>query len=87
MSNFTVKKRIILSSLLNSTSSELILLDQVPISSNKQIEVTIDENGGANHNQENGQLKWMLNLEPGESREITYRFTVKYPKNKIVGNL
>ena len=70
-----------------STSSELILLDQVPISSNKQIEVTIDENGGANHNQENGQLKWMLNLEPGESREITYRFTVKYPKNKIVGNL
>ena len=49
--------------------------------------MTIDENGGANHNQENGQLKWMLNLEPGESREITYRFTVKYPKNKIVGNL
>lgn len=70
-----------------STSSELILLDQVPISSDKQIEVTIDDNGGATHNEENGQLKWILNLAPGESREITYRFTVKYPKNKIIGNL
>ena len=70
-----------------STASELILLDQVPVSSNKQIEVTIDDNGGAKHNQENGQLKWVLNLAPGESREITYKFTVKYPKDKIVGNL
>ena len=70
-----------------STASELILLDQVPVSSNKQIEVTIDDNGGAKHNQENGQLKWVLNLSPGESREITYKFTVKYPKDKIVGNL
>jgi uncharacterized protein (TIGR02231 family) len=70
-----------------STASELILLDQVPVSSNKQIEVTIEDNGGAKHNQENGQLKWVLNLAPGESREITYKFTVKYPKDKIVGNL
>ena len=70
-----------------STPSELILLDQVPVSSNTQIEVTIDDNGGAKHNQENGQLKWVLNLAPGESREITYKFTVKYPKDKIVGNL
>ena len=61
--------------------------DQVPISSDKQIELTIDDNGGATHNEENGQLKWILNLAPGESREITYRFTVKYPKNKIIGNL
>ena len=70
-----------------STASELILLDQVPISSDKQIEVTIDDDGGANHNQENGLLKWILKLQPGESREISYRFAVKYPKNKNVGNL
>ena len=70
-----------------STASELILLDQVPVSSNKQIEVTIDDNGGAKHNEENGQLKWVLKLAPGESREISYKFTVKYPKDKIVGNL
>ena len=70
-----------------STASELILLDQVPISSDKQIEVTIDDDGGANYNQENGLLKWILKLQPGESREISYRFAVKYPKNKNVGNL
>ena len=70
-----------------STASELILLDQVPISSDKQIEVAIDNDGGANHNQENGTLKWILKLQPGESREISYRFAVKYPKNKNVGNL
>ena len=70
-----------------STASELILLDQVPISSDKQIEVTIDDDGGANQNQENGLLKWILKLQPGESREISYRFAVKYPKNKNVGNL
>jgi hypothetical protein len=43
--------------------------------------------GGGGCNKENGELKWVLKLAPGESREITYRFAVKYPNNKIVGNL
>ena len=70
-----------------STTSELTLLDQMPISSNKQIEVNIVDYGEAKYNKENGELKWVLKLAPGESREINYRFAVKYPKNKIVGNL
>ena len=70
-----------------STTIELTLLDQMPISSNKQIEVNIVDYGEAKYNKENGELKWVLKLAPGESREINYRFAVKYPKNKIVGNL
>ena len=70
-----------------STTSALTLLDQMPISSNKQIEVNIVDDGQAKYNKENGELKWVLKLAPGEAKEITYRFAVKYPNNKIVGNL
>ncbi len=62
----------------------LQITDQVPISQNNQIEVETDEISGASYNAINGELKWVLDLKPGESREFILTYKVKYPKNQKV---
>ena len=69
----------------NRTNSiNLQITDQVPISQNNQIEVETDEISGARYNEINGELKWVLNLKPNESRELILTYKVKYPKNQKV---
>lgn len=66
---------------------ELIVEDQVPISSNSEIEVEILDAGGAVYDKIKGKLTWKLLLKPGESQKVRYLFEVKYPKNKTVTGL
>ena len=63
------------------------LIDQVPISANKEITVTLEETSGAQHNTETGELKWELRLEPGTSISKRFKYQVKYPKEKTIQNL
>ncbi len=75
---------------IRNTKSEpvkIIVEDQIPVSQNTQIEVTINETGGANFAKETGKLIWSLNLQPNEARKLTYTFDVKYPKDKRVSGL
>ena len=65
----------------------LTLLDQLPLSKTKDIEISLYEDGGANHNEITGTLKWSLNINPGETNKISYKYSVKYPKNKTISNL
>ncbi|MFD1142925.1 mucoidy inhibitor MuiA family protein [Larkinella insperata] len=65
---------------------DLMLFDQIPISTDSRIEVELDERSGAEHNAETGRLTWNLALKPGESRDLVFRYTVKYPKGKQLVN-
>jgi TonB-dependent SusC/RagA subfamily outer membrane receptor len=62
----------------------LLLKDQFPLSTNKDIEVTLDDNGGAEVNNEIGVLNWKMTLAPGESKKVTFTYSIKYPKDKVV---
>jgi uncharacterized protein (TIGR02231 family) len=62
----------------------LLVEDQVPVSQNTQIEVTVLDTGGAIYNKQSGKLEWNMELKPNESRKLTYRFEVKYPKDRQV---
>ncbi len=62
----------------------IILKDQYPISTNKEIEVSLKESDGATVNEEIGVLTWQLNLAPGESKKVRISYAVKYPKGKIL---
>jgi hypothetical protein len=62
----------------------LILKDQYPISTNKDIEVTLLESAEAAVNAEIGVATWMLKVEPGTSKKVRISFSVKYPKGKMV---
>jgi uncharacterized protein (TIGR02231 family) len=54
--------------------------DQVPVSSNQEIEVTIDQISEAQHDIATGLLKWNFTIEPGKVQSVKLGYTVKYPK-------
>lgn len=60
---------------------EIEVLDQYPISKTDDIEVTLDETGGALIVEEYGKLTWNLKLQPGESKKLKFVYTIKYPED------
>ncbi len=68
-------------------SIKMSLEDQIPVSQNSQIEITMVDNGGAKFNKDSGKLTWEFELKPNETRKLTYKFEVKYPKDKQVSGL
>lgn len=69
------------------TPIQMLLKDQHPLSAVKDVEVSLDENGGAEVNPETGVLTWKLDLKPGESRKFRFVYSVKYPRDKRIVNL
>jgi hypothetical protein len=66
------------------TPIELNLFDQVPISQDSDISVTVDDISAANHNLTTGRLLWVVKLQPGESATYKLAFTIKYPKDQKI---
>jgi hypothetical protein len=62
----------------------MLLKDQYPISTDKDIEVELLDNGGAAVNKDNGVLTWKLELGAGETRTYRISYSIKYPKDKTV---
>lgn len=62
----------------------LLLKDQFPLTTNKDIEVELIDDGGAEVNNEIGVLNWKLKLNAGESKKIKFSYTIKYPKDKTL---
>jgi hypothetical protein len=60
----------------------MLLKDQFPLSTNKEIETEWIDDGGASVNKETGVLTWKVELAPGESKKFRFSFSVKYPKDK-----
>lgn len=61
---------------------KIVVEDQVPVSSNSQIEVTVSDLGGARYNKTTGKLSWELSLQPNETKKMQFKYEVKYPKDK-----
>ena len=68
--------------LTKSIAITLDLMDQVPISSNKDVEVEIIEISSAKQDEKNGYLNWEVKLEPAEAKTFIIKFAVKFPKDK-----
>jgi TonB-dependent SusC/RagA subfamily outer membrane receptor len=62
----------------------MLLKDQYPLSTNKEVEVELLDDGGAMNNTEIGVLSWKLELAPGEVRKLRFAYSVKYPKDKVL---
>lgn len=60
------------------------LFDQVPISQDSDISITADEISSAEHDLTTGILKWIVPLDPGETKTFRLSFTIKYPKEKKI---
>ncbi|TMI61828.1 MAG: DUF4139 domain-containing protein [Bacteroidetes bacterium] len=69
------------------TDINLLLKDQFPMSTIKEVEVNLEDSGDAIVNSETGVITWKLNLKPGESKKVRFTYSVKYPKDKKIVNL
>ena len=62
----------------------LLAKDQYPVSTNKDIEVELNEANGATVNKETGLLSWQLSLQPNESKTLRFSYSIKYPKDRTI---
>ncbi|MFT7252440.1 MAG: hypothetical protein ACI9FW_002202 [Flavobacterium sp.] len=66
---------------------EMLLKDQFPISTDKEITIEVLEKDRAKVNEETGIMTWDLKLAPNETKKIRISYVVKYPKDKVIDNL
>jgi uncharacterized protein (TIGR02231 family) len=66
---------------------ELLLKDQYPMSTDKEIEVELLQSDGAKTNPETGILTWQLQMKPNEIKKFRISYKVRYPKDQVIGNL
>ena len=69
---------------LKTVPIDIELLDQIPVSVNKQIVVEATEISGAELDKDKGILKWKFTLKPASSKAMNVKYTVTYPKNMTV---
>ena len=66
---------------------EMLLKDQYPISTDKEIIIELLDNGKAKVNTETGILTWDVKLNAGETKKFRISYKIKYPKDKFIDNL
>jgi uncharacterized protein (TIGR02231 family) len=71
------------------TDVNMLLKDQYPLSTIKEVEVKLEDKGESEVliNEETGVLTWKIALKPGESKKVRFTYSVKYPKDKKIVNL
>lgn len=65
----------------------MLLKDQYPLSTDKEMTVELLDKDGAKANEETGVLSWEIKLKPNETKKYRISYKIKYPKDKVIGNL
>jgi uncharacterized protein (TIGR02231 family) len=63
---------------------QLEILDQIPVSKQKEIEVNLEEKDGAEYNETFGKLKWKIQVPANQSKRLHFTYSIRYPKDKVV---
>ncbi|TBV26587.1 energy transducer TonB [Meridianimaribacter sp. CL38] len=66
------------------TSIDIVVLDRIPISQNKDIKVDDIETGTSSYDEDKGIMEWKLKLSSNESKKLNFGYTLKYPKYKRI---
>lgn len=67
-----------------STGIKIVVEDQVPVSTDKDIEVEVLELSKGSHNISNGFVTWKFEMKPAENKTFKMGYSVKYPKDKDI---
>lgn len=67
-----------------SQKINITIIDQVPVSTQKDIQVERIELSGGKYNKDTGEVTWKLEIEPKTTKILILRYAVKYPKDKTV---
>lgn len=58
--------------------------DQVPVSVNKEIDVENINAPNAELDKSTGIITWIIELQPGQEKQLSFTYSVKYPKDKRI---
>lgn len=67
-----------------ATDIEVEVLDQIPISKNKNVKVILEEKGDAEYTESIGLLKWMVPVSAGKSNTVKLSYELRYPKDNVL---
>jgi hypothetical protein len=72
--------------LKNNKSEEVSVqvFDRIPISRNPEIEVEVDDLNNGKLQEATGEIEWNVKIPAGQSIEIVFSYSVKYPKGKVI---
>ncbi|MEW5845130.1 MAG: DUF4139 domain-containing protein [Bacteroidota bacterium] len=60
----------------------ITVLDQIPVSVNEEIKVTLLEKTNATVTPDTGEVRWDLTIPAGQFKELILTYSVRYPKNR-----
>lgn len=63
---------------------EIQVIDQIPLSTDKAIEIEVVKNDKGQVNKKNGRINWMMSLPPNSSKDIEFSYRMKSPKDREV---
>jgi uncharacterized protein (TIGR02231 family) len=67
-----------------SFTSSLTLEDQIPVSQTNEIKVEIIDIDKATLDEASGKLTWKMDLKPKDSKKISFKYKIRYPKSKPI---
>ncbi|MFL5753957.1 MAG: DUF4139 domain-containing protein, partial [Bacteroidia bacterium] len=65
----------------NSKGIEIEVMDQLPMSNNKQIVITKESVSGAIYDENTGKLTWRNTIKSKDKKTYSFSYTVKAPKD------
>lgn len=84
---FNQKEELVYEISVRNNKSEAIsieVLDQIPISKNKDLEVELIEAEDGDYVEKYGSIRWRLNVPPNKTKKIRLSYSLKYPKSKVI---
>ncbi len=70
----------------NNKKQNIIInvMDQIPVSTHKDIDIKAENTGNADYEEDKGILKWRFELKASGSKKLEFGYSVKYPKDKLI---
>ena len=62
----------------------LTLQEQYPLSTDKSMDITLEESSGGEVNKDTGIVSWKLNIPAGGTQKLKFGYSVKHPKDRQV---
>ncbi len=65
-----------------ATNIDIVIQDQIPVTQNGEIEISMIDSSKAKYNEVTGLLEWNAKIKPKQSEIIKFTYKVKYNKDK-----
>jgi TonB-dependent SusC/RagA subfamily outer membrane receptor len=68
-------------------SVNLQLKDQLPVATDKDMEIELLQSDEAKVDKETGIMSWHMTIAPGQTKKVRISYSIRYPANKAIVNL